>query len=200
VALTHGEETRMRRSRLISLPLVATALLMACSAPPAATPAAAPGSSTTAPAQGAPVNITVGYFPTWVGGWAGVVVRKQELWKKYLPAGSSVTWDVQIVGAPIVNSLLAGKAQIGYLGDTPAVIATTKRDQADIRIVEASLLSPGQICSMMLVQPDAPNFGSIKEAIGWLNGKTIGVAGKGSCGDRFVTKLVREQGLQAEIA
>jgi NitT/TauT family transport system substrate-binding protein len=196
-----------RRAQAAFALVCSTALFAAACAPTATTPAASPAAGATAASSGAStqasgpaVNLTVGYFPTWVGGWAGAVIRKQELWKKYLPAGSTVDWDVQIVGAPIVNALLAGKEQIGYLGDTPAVIATTKRDQADIRIVETSLLSPGQICSIMLVQPDAPDFASPKEAIQWLNGKTIGVAGKGSCGDRFVTKLLQDNNVKAEIA
>ena len=193
---------RLRRAQAALAFVCSAALFAVACAPAPAAPApthkaAAPATGTQA--SGPAVNLTVGYFPTWVGGWAGAVVRKRELWKKYLPEGSSVEWDVQIVGAPIVNALLAGKAQIGYLGDTPAVIATTKRDQADIRIVEASLLSPGQICSMMLVQPDAPNFGTTQEAVQWLNGKTIGVAGKGSCGDRFVTKLLKDHNIQAEV-
>src|SRR4029079_16276821 len=35
------------------------------------------------PAKGEPVNIGVGYFPSWNGGWSGVVIKKKELWKKY---------------------------------------------------------------------------------------------------------------------
>lgn len=177
---------------------------------PAATPSNAPSQpqqsapaqpqSQAAPAkpQGKPVNLAVGYFPTWVGGWSGAIVKKKELWKKYLPEGSTIEWDVQLVGAPIVNAMLAGKEQIGYLGDTPGMLATTKRAQGDIRIVQTNLYSPGQICSIMLVPPDAPDFASPQEALKWLDGKQIGVAGKGSCGDRFVTSLIKDYGLNAE--
>src|SRR5205809_100292 len=74
---------------------------------------------TAQPAKGEPVNIGVGYFPSWNGGWSGVVIKKKELWKKYLPAGSTVRWDVVLVGFPVFNGLLANKLQIGYLGDAP---------------------------------------------------------------------------------
>src|SRR5438477_5033222 len=87
------------------------------------------------PAKGEPVNIGVGYFPSWNGGWSGVVIKKKELWKKHLPAGSTVRWDVVLVGFPVFNGLLANKLQIGYLGDAPAMVGTTKRETADLRIV-----------------------------------------------------------------
>jgi hypothetical protein len=31
-------------------------------------------------AKGAPVEIGVGYFPSWNGGWSGTVIKKKELW------------------------------------------------------------------------------------------------------------------------
>ncbi len=153
----------------------------------------------TAPA-GKPVDITVGYFPSWVGGWSGAIIKHKELWKKYLPAGSRVGWDVQVVGPPIVANLMANKSQIGYMGDTPAIVATTKRDIADLRIVEVNFFSDtGEICSDLLVRSDAPQFKNVQEAVKWLEGKKIGVSGKGSCGDRFVSRLLRRANLRAEV-
>lgn len=153
----------------------------------------------TAPA-GKPVNITVGFFPSWVGGWSGAVVKHKELWKKYLPAGSKIDWDIQVVGPPIVANLMANKSQIGYMGDMPALVATTKRDLVDLRIVEVNLFSDtGQICSCMLVRSDAPDFKNIEEAVRWLDGKKIGVSGKGSCGDRFVSSLVNKTNIKPDV-
>jgi NitT/TauT family transport system substrate-binding protein len=152
------------------------------------------------PPAGKPANITVGYFPSWVGGWSGAIIKHKELWKKYLPAGSKVSWDIQVVGPPIVANLMANKSQIGYMGDTPAIVATTKRDIADLRIVEVNMFSDtGEICSDLLVRSDAPQFRSIEEVVKWLEGKKIGVSGKGSCGDRFVSGLVKKANLNAEI-
>ncbi len=149
---------------------------------------------------GKPVEVTVGFFPSWVGGWSGVVIKNLDLWKKYLPEGSSVNWDIQVVGPPIVANLMADKSQIGYMGDMPALVATTKRDLADIRIVEINTFSDtGQICSCMLVRNDAPDFKGIDEAVKWLDGKKIGVSGKGSCGDRFVSSLVRKTGIKPDV-
>jgi len=108
------------------------------------------------PAKGEPVNIGVGYFPSWNGGWSGVVIKKKELWKKYLPAGSTVRWDVVLVDFPVFNGLLANKIQIGYLGDAPAMVATTKRETADLRIVSLNHWSPGNICAIVLVSVRGP--------------------------------------------
>jgi NitT/TauT family transport system substrate-binding protein len=152
------------------------------------------------PPPGKPVNVGVGYFPSWVGGWSGAVIKHKELWKQYLPAGSKIDWDVHVVGAPVANNLLAGKLQIGYLGDTPGFVATTKRSMADLRIVSINIFSnTGQICADMLLRSDAPQFKSVDETIKWLNGKKIGVSGKGSCGDRFVSGLVKRYNIKAEI-
>jgi ABC-type nitrate/sulfonate/bicarbonate transport system substrate-binding protein len=155
----------------------------------------------TEPPAGEAVNVTVGFFPSWEGGASGVVVKHRELWKKHLPAGSNVSWDAQIVGPPIVTNLLANKNQIGYLGDTPAIVSTTKRSIADIRMVECNFFSPtGQMCGFILVNKTAPNFGDFHEFTRWLDGKTIGVSGKGSCGDRMVAALLAKTGVKANIA
>lgn len=149
---------------------------------------------------GRPADITVGFFPSWVGGWSGVVIKHNEIWKKYLPEGSKIDWDIQVVGPPIVANLMADKSQIGYMGDMPALVATTRRDIADIRIVEINTFSDtGQICSCMLVRSDAPDFTGIDDALKWLDGKRIGVSGRGSCGDRFVTSLLRKTGIKANV-
>lgn len=158
------------------------------------------GTAMAQPPAGKPVNITVGFFPSWVGGWSGVVVKHKDLWKKYFPEGSKVSWDIQVVGPPIVANLMADKSQIGYMGDMPALVATTKRDIADLRIVEVNTFSDtGQICSCMMVRSDAPDFASVDEAVKWLDGKKIGVSGKGSCGDRFVSSLVRKTGINPDV-
>ncbi len=87
------------------------AVLVGCGSQ--ATPTAAP-----APQQGTsgkPLHLNVAYFPSWEGALSEVIVKQEGLWQKYLPAGSTVTWDTQVVGPPIVANLLANKDQIGYL-------------------------------------------------------------------------------------
>ena len=82
-----------------------------------------------------PVDITYGYHPYWTGGWNGVIIKHLKLHEKYLPAGSEVKFEAHLTGPPMVNALLADKMQIGTMGDMPSLVATTKRNIADIRLV-----------------------------------------------------------------
>jgi NitT/TauT family transport system substrate-binding protein len=132
---------------------------------------------------GDPVHLVVGYQPYFSESWSGVVLAGKELWKKYLPPGSTVDFSIGLQGSAIVNAMLAGKQSIGYLGDMPAIVATTKREVADIRLVAAIGLSHDQ-CNIFFVRNDAPQFASGQAAVDWLNGKNIATP-NGSCADRF---------------
>ena len=105
------------------------------------------------------VNLTVGYQPYDTISYSAVVIRGLELWKKHLPAGSSVDFQAALQGAIIVNAMLADKQQIGYLGDMPAVVSTTKTKQASVKLVASTGLSAGQRCNVIMVRADAPAFG-----------------------------------------
>ncbi len=143
-------------------------------------------------------SFTVGYFPTWVGAWPVVIARKRGLYAKHLPPGTTVNWDLQVVGPPIVNNMLAGKTDIGYFADFPAIVATTKRNIQDIRVVATNSWSAGQLCRVILVRSDAPEFASTKDALRWLGGKTVAIP-KGTCMERFFSFLQEKEGLKAEI-
>ena len=132
---------------------------------------------------GEPVHLVVGYQPYYTEAWSGVVINGLQLWKKYLPAGSTVEFQIGLQGSIIVNAMLAGKESIGYLGDMPAIVGATKRDVADLRIVANIGLSHDQ-CNVFFVRNDAPKFANPQAAIEWLNGKTV-AGPKGSCTDRF---------------
>lgn len=138
-----------------------------------------------------PVKLTIGYQPYDTISYSAAVIRAQELWKKYLPPGSEVEFQAGLQGSIIVNQMLAGKQQIGYLGDMPAVVSTTKVDQAKIKLVANTGYSPGQRCNVIMVRADAPDFKSPEEAIKWLDGKTIATP-KGSCADRFLGNVVEK--------
>src|SRR2546423_10195605 len=123
-----------------------------------------------------PVKLVVGYQPYDTISYSAVVIRALELWKKHLPPGSEVEFQNALQGSIIVNQMLANKQQIGYLGDMPAVVATTKRSVAPIDLVANTGFSPGQRSNVIMVRADAPKFGSPEEAIKWLDGKKIGRA------------------------
>ena len=138
-----------------------------------------------------PVKLTVGYQPYDTISYSAVVIRALELWKKHLPPGSEVEFQAALQGSIIVNQMLANKQQIGYLGDMPAVIATTKRSVAPINLVANTGMSQGQRCNVVMVRADAPKFKSSEEAIKWLDGKIIATP-QGSCAHRFLGLMIEK--------
>jgi NitT/TauT family transport system substrate-binding protein len=123
--------------------------------------------------------------------WSGAVIDGLALWKKYLPAGSTVDFNIGLQGSIIVNAMLAGKESIGYLGDMPAIVATTKRQVGDLRIVAAAGLGYDE-CNVVFVRNDAPQFANADEAVAWLDGKTV-ASPKGSCADRFARAVFEKK-------
>jgi NitT/TauT family transport system substrate-binding protein len=142
-----------------------------------------------------PVKLAVGYQPYDTISYSAVVIRGLELWKKHLPAGSTVEFESALQGAIIVNAMLADKQQIGYLGDMPAVVSTTKPKQANIKLVASTGLSAGQRCNVIMVRSDAPAFKSADEAVKWLDGKVLATP-RGSCADRFLRQVVEMKGIK----
>jgi NitT/TauT family transport system substrate-binding protein len=116
-------------------------------------------------------------------------MRNKKFYEKYLPQGSKVDFQVGLQGAIIVNGMLAGKVDLGYVGDMPGIVSTSHADVRDIRIVSVLGLGFDQ-CNAFLVRTDAPQFQSSDEAIKWLNGKTVAVP-KGSCTDRFAQAVFK---------
>ena len=138
-----------------------------------------------------PVKLVVGYQPYDTISYSAVVIRALGLWKKHLPPGSDVEFQNALQGSIIVNQMLANKQQIGYLGDMPAVVATTKRSVAPINLVANTGLSPGQRCNVIMVRADAPKFASPEEAVKWLDGKTVATP-QGSCAHRFLGLIIEK--------
>ncbi len=143
---------------------------------------------------GEPIKLVVGYQPYYAQAWSAAVMRGKEMWKKYLPPGSTVEFQVGLQGAVIVNQMLAGKQQIGYMGDMPAIVSTTKQEVADVRIV-ATLGLGKDNCNIFLTRTDAPQFKSPKEALAWLDGKQVAVP-KGSCTDRYAQTVFRKENIK----
>ena len=142
---------------------------------------------------GEPVQLVIGYQPYYTQSWSGVVMRGKKFYEKYLPKGSTVEFSIGLQGAVIVNAMLAGKQHIGYMGDMPAIVSTTKESVADIRIVAAVGIGYDQ-CNVLLASNEAPKFASGKEAMKWLNGKRVAIP-LGSCADRFAKEAFKKEGV-----
>ena len=142
---------------------------------------------------GEPINLTIGYQPYYTESWSGVVMRGKKLYEKYLPKGSKVEFSIGLQGAVIVNAMLAGKQDIGYVGDMPGVVSTTKQDVADIRILATVGLGT-DMCNIVLARTDAPAFANAKDAFKWLGGKRLSIP-LGSCADRFAQAAFKKEGV-----
>jgi len=147
-------------------------------------------------AVGSPMHLTIGHPCCYAASWSAYIVHDKEFWKKYLPEGSTVDFDIGLAGPPVVNNLLAGKVQIGYLGDIPAIAAVTKEKMADVRLVAATALSYDQ-CGILLERMDAPQATDPKKAVQWLDGKQFAVP-RGSCGDRFAKVILKKENANPE--
>ena len=142
---------------------------------------------------GEPVQLVIGYQPFFTESWSGIVMRGKKMYEKYLPKGSTVEFSIGLQGAVIVNAMLAGKQHIGYVGDMPAIVSTTKQEVADIRIVATAGVGTDQ-CNIFLARPDAPKFSTAKEGVKWLDGKRVAIP-LGSCADRFAQATFKKEGV-----
>jgi len=122
------------------------------------------------------------------------VINGQQLWKKYLPAGSDVKFEIGLQGSVIVGKMLGEKNHLGYMGDMPAIVSTTKQDKVDIRMI-AVLGTSRQQCNVFLVKNDAPQFANGMEAVKWMDGKLV-AAPHGACTDRFARWAFDQAGIK----
>ncbi len=146
--------------------------------------------------KGEPVTINVAVRPDWTQAWHGAVIEEKQIWKKYLPEGSTVTFTHPIQGGIVTNEMIANKTQIGHNGDAPGLIATFQREKADIRAIGLVGSSPtGYDTYQIIVRPDAPDFKNSKEAIQWLDGKSVATP-KGSATDRFFQEVLKRENVK----
>src|SRR3954471_13617463 len=88
----------------------------------------------TAPALAETVDITVGHQSMCTDTYtAGIVVKELGLLEKNLPTDGRykdvtyrVTWNDYASGGPITNEMLAGKLNVGVMGDYPLIVNGTK--------------------------------------------------------------------------
>lgn len=140
---------------------------------------------------GDPIELVIGYQPYYTESWSGLIMRDKKFYEKYLPKGSTVTFQIGLQGAIIVNGMLAGKVDVGYVGDMPGIVSTSHPEVRDVRIVSVLGLGLDQ-CNIFLARNDAPHFATPDEGLKWLDGKIVAVP-KGSCTDRFAQAVFKER-------
>lgn len=130
-------------------------------------------------------TVVVGFQPYDTISYQVSVNQELGLWKKYFPKDVKVEFQPALQGSMIANNMLAGKQQIGYMSVMPATLASTKPEQANIRMVASLGMSDGMRCSLLLVKKDAPQFKTPEDAVRWLDGKVV-AAPKGSAADQYL--------------
>jgi NitT/TauT family transport system substrate-binding protein len=143
---------------------------------------------------GEPITLVIGYQPYYTESWSGVIMRNKKFYDKYLPPGSNVSFQIGLQGAIIVNGMLGGKIDVGYVGDMPGIVSTSHPEVRDIRIVSVLGLGFDQ-CNIFLTRTDAPDFETPEDALQWLDGKIVAVP-KGSCTDRFAQAVFRQRNIK----
>lgn len=144
--------------------------------------------------KGQAVHLVVGYQPYYTEAWSALVMKEKEFWKKHLPKGSTVEFQVGLQGSIIIGQMLAGKQQIGYTGDMPSIVGVSKQSVKPLSIV-ATAGTSADSCGVFLVSKDAPEFKSQAEAIKWMNGKTVADP-QGSCADRVAQAAFEKEGVK----
>jgi len=145
---------------------------------------------------GEPVHLVIGYQPYYTQAWSAVIQKEMKPWEKYLPKGSTVEWEIGLQGAIVGNAMLADKNDIGYMGDMPTIVAISKQNVRELRMVAVLGLANDQ-CSVFLSRNEAPDFKNPSEAVKWWQGKRVAVA-KGSCTDRSGQEMMRKFGIKPQ--
>jgi NitT/TauT family transport system substrate-binding protein len=99
------------------------------------------------------LKIVIGYQPL-TPTWGVAIVTGSQLWKPYLPNVEIERSDF-MSGMPLVNNMLAGKIDIGYIGDMPAIVLGSKSDLQATRFVSVTDADEGGE-SVIYVKKDSP--------------------------------------------
>jgi len=146
--------------------------------------------------KGAPVHIRIYHQPYYTESWSSSVMKNKEFWKKYLPAGSTVTFEFILMGALAIPNLLAGKGEYAYAAPGISVLAlTTPREKQDLRAFWINAYSNCCYCNVMLVPADAPYLDSAEAYVKSLKGKTVS-ASRAACTDQWFRMVYKRYGIE----
>lgn len=69
------------------------------------------------------INLNIGYQSITAQTWSALVMKRLHLIEKYYDKGNlDVTWSNFASGPPITSNMIAGKLDIGFMGDMPLLI------------------------------------------------------------------------------
>ncbi|WP_019630143.1 ABC transporter substrate-binding protein [Actinomadura atramentaria] len=147
-----------------------------------------------ADAGGGATTVVVGYQSKTINTvTAGTLLRTLGLFEKRLGRKYKVVWQDYDTGAPITAQMLAGKIDIGSMGDYPLLIngARAQAQGGDARTVLVSTTGYNLRGSLngIVVAKDAP-YASLRD----LKGKTVS-ASVGSAGHGTLVQALKKDGL-----
>ena len=151
--------------------------------------------NTSAAAEQGPIStekltITLGY-PLLAPTWGSTIITGAKLWKKYLPNVEVKRLDF-MSGMPVVNNMIAGKIDIGYFADMPAIVLASKSSLMKTMFVSVTDADEGG-ASEVYVRKDSP-VTAVKE----LNGKRVSVP-FGGYTHRFAEVLSADENIKLEL-
>lgn len=132
-------------------------------------------------------KIVWGYAP--YGMLETSVMKVKAFHKKYLP-NVDVEWFFGLYSPHLVNNWIAGKLEISYLGNMPAVALQAVK--GDTKWVGISVYPHGDVGAIFV--PHKSPIQSVKE----LDGKTV-ATGVGSSHHRILEEVMRQEGIKFEI-
>ncbi|MBN9460516.1 MAG: ABC transporter substrate-binding protein [Burkholderiales bacterium] len=136
------------------------------------------------------LTLRVGYPPVSPL-WGFAVIHQEKLWKKYLP-NVEVEVFASLTGMALVNNLIAGKTDIAYFADTPAIILASKADLMPTRLIAADVADHGG-SAIVYVAKDSP-IKSVRD----LDGKRVSVP-FGGYSHRFAEVLAAREGIEFKL-
>lgn len=133
------------------------------------------------------MTVTIGYCP--YGMLETGVAKVKEFYKKYLP-NVDVNWFFGLYSPHLVNNWIAGKMDVAYLGDMPAIALQSKL--GNTKWVTCATLYDGKIGAILV-----PNNSTAK-SVQDLNGKTVAV-GIGSTQHHMLAVVGEKAGVKFDL-
>jgi len=133
------------------------------------------------------MKIVWGYCP--YGMLETSVMKEKKFYKKYLP-NVEVDWFFGLWSVHLINNWIAGKLEIAYLGNMPAVMLQSK--VKNTKWVGVAVYPHGDVGAIFV--PKDSKIKSVKE----LDGATM-ATGVGSSHHRILEEIARQEGIKFNI-
>ena len=133
------------------------------------------------------MKITIGYCP--YGMLETSVMKEKKFYKKYMP-NVEVEWFFGLYSVHLINNWIAGKLELAYLGNMPAVMLQNK--MKNTKWVGIAVYPQGDVGAVFV--PKGSTVTDIKQ----LDGKNV-ATGIGSSHHRILEEIMRQENIKFNI-